>query len=94
MALSQWGWTLAPRPGRRAALAASGPRGERRQRARLAVPRPDGSSDPGSLAWLDRARPDRRVLVVTGSPGVGKSAVLGRIVTTADPDIRGVAAAG
>ena len=32
--------------------------------------------------------PDRRVLVVTGSPGVGKSAVLGRIVTTADAGIR------
>ena len=40
------------------------------------------------MAWLDRAVPDRRVLVVTGSPGVGKSAVLGRIVTTADPGIR------
>ncbi|NRQ33376.1 WD40 repeat domain-containing protein [Nonomuraea sp. NN258] len=39
-------------------------------------------------AWLDRATPDQRVLVVTGSPGVGKSAVLGRIVTTADPAIR------
>lgn len=31
--------------------------------------------------WLDRPAPDRRVLVVTGSPGAGKSAVLGRIVT-------------
>ena len=40
------------------------------------------------VAWLDRAAPDRRVLVVTGSPGVGKSAVLGRIVTTADAEIR------
>ena len=37
-------------------------------------------------AWLDRAHADRRALVVTGSPGAGKSAVLGRIVTTADPD--------
>ena len=36
--------------------------------------------------WLSREYPDRRALVVTGSPGVGKSAVLGRIVTTADPD--------
>ena len=36
--------------------------------------------------WLDREIPDRRALVVTGSPGVGKSAVLGRAVTTADPD--------
>ena len=32
--------------------------------------------------------PDRRVLVVTGSPGVGKSAVLGRVVTTSDAAIR------
>ena len=40
------------------------------------------------VAWLDRDKPDRRVLVVTGSPGVGKSAVLGRIVTTADTAIR------
>ena len=38
--------------------------------------------------WLDRDRPDPRALVVTGSPGAGKSAVLGRIVTTADPGIR------
>ena len=36
--------------------------------------------------WLDRDKLDRRVLVVTGDPGSGKSAVLGRIVTTADPD--------
>ena len=35
--------------------------------------------------WLDREHADRRVLVVTGSPGAGKSAVLGRVVTTADP---------
>jgi WD40 repeat protein len=35
-------------------------------------------------AWLDRAAPDRTTLIVTGAPGSGKSAVLGRIVTTAD----------
>ena len=40
------------------------------------------------VSWLDRSEPDRRVLVVTGSPGIGKSAVLGRIVTTADAGIR------
>ena len=34
--------------------------------------------------------PDRRVLVVTGLPGVGKSALLGRVVTTADPQIAAV----
>lgn len=38
--------------------------------------------------WLDQPLPEARVLVVTGSPGVGKSAVLGRIVTTADREIR------
>jgi WD40 repeat protein len=38
--------------------------------------------------WLDRDRPEFRALVVTGSPGAGKSAVLGRIVTTADPRLR------
>ena len=37
--------------------------------------------------WLDRDVPDGRVLVITGAPGSGKSAVLGRIVTTADPDL-------
>ncbi|GGV36792.1 hypothetical protein GCM10010182_71250 [Actinomadura cremea] len=35
--------------------------------------------------WMDGSLPDHRVLVVTGTPGAGKSAVLGRIVTTADP---------
>ncbi|PRY33192.1 WD40 repeat protein [Pseudosporangium ferrugineum] len=38
--------------------------------------------------WLQRAVPDTRALVITGSPGVGKSAVLGRIVTTADAAVR------
>ncbi|MGI5239661.1 trypsin-like peptidase domain-containing protein [Dactylosporangium sp. CA-139066] len=40
------------------------------------------------VAHLERPKVDGRVLVVTGSPGVGKSAVLGRIVTTADPGVR------
>ncbi|WP_327002022.1 WD40 repeat domain-containing protein [Dactylosporangium sp. NBC_01737] len=40
------------------------------------------------VRWLRRPVPDRSVLIVTGSPGVGKSAVLGRIVTTADASIR------
>ncbi|WP_329577000.1 trypsin-like peptidase domain-containing protein [Kitasatospora sp. NBC_01250] len=38
------------------------------------------------VRWLDRGA-ERQALVVTGSPGVGKSAVLGRIVTTADAAI-------
>ena len=45
-------------------------------------------------AWLGRPLPDRRVLVVTGSPGVGKSAVLGRVVTTSDPELRALLPAG
>jgi WD40 repeat protein len=40
------------------------------------------------VAWLDRDLPTRKALVVTGSPGVGKSAVLGRIVVTADSGTR------
>ena len=55
-----------------------------------------GSRDPGCRFagraraltrishWLDRPVADSRVLVVTGSPGAGKSALLGRIVTTSD----------
>jgi Trypsin-like peptidase domain/WD domain, G-beta repeat len=38
--------------------------------------------------WLDRPVADRRVLVVTGSPGAGKSAVLGRAVATSDAGLR------
>jgi hypothetical protein len=38
-------------------------------------------------AWL--ADPDPRARVVTGDPGSGKSAVLGRLVVLADPDRRG-----
>ncbi|TDD75366.1 serine protease [Actinomadura darangshiensis] len=37
--------------------------------------------------WLERAETTRKALVVTGMPGVGKSAVLGRVVTTADPEL-------
>ena len=36
--------------------------------------------------WLQSPIADRRVLVVTGSPGARKSAVLARIVTTSDPE--------
>ncbi len=37
--------------------------------------------------WLSGVLPHGRVLVVTGSPGVGKSTVLGRMVTTSDPAV-------
>lgn len=41
------------------------------------------------VAWLDRA--PQGMFVVTGSPGTGKSAVLGRIATLSSPDLRRVA---
>ncbi|MGH3205787.1 MAG: AAA family ATPase [Streptosporangiaceae bacterium] len=87
VALQQWGWALARDP----------------EGVRHWQPRARGvssESEPGYrfrgrtaaltqiVQWLDRPGPDRQVLVVTGSPGVGKSAVLGRIVTTADVAIR------
>jgi len=86
VARAAWGWTLAGdkeadrhwRPRARGVSVASerGHRFRGRRRALTEI-----------AAWLDRPTPDRRVLVVTGSPGVGKSAVLGRIVTTADADM-------
>lgn len=86
-ALQQWGWTLE-----------RDPEGERhwRPRARgVSIESERGYRFRGRTAalsrivrWLDRPAPDRHALVVTGSPGVGKSAVLGRIVTMADPAIR------
>jgi hypothetical protein len=86
-ALSAWGWTLEadPEAGRHWRPRARGvsvdsERGYR-FRGRTAALR-------AVVAWLDRPMPDRRVLVITGSTGVGKSAVLGRVVTTADPWIR------
>jgi Caspase domain len=39
-------------------------------------------------AWLRARSSDRRARVVTGEPGSGKSAVLARLVTLADPEYR------
>jgi WD40 repeat protein len=39
-------------------------------------------------AWLNDRPPFARLLVVTGRPGAGKSAVLGRLITLADPELR------
>jgi WD40 repeat protein len=82
-----WGWSLAkdPEAGRHWRPRARGvstdsERGFRFRGRRAALAR--------IVDWLHRSKPDRRVLVVTGSPGVGKSAVLGRVVTTADAEIR------
>jgi hypothetical protein len=85
VALTAWGWTLAEDPeGRR----------HWRPRARgVAIDSEKGYRFRGRTAaltaikaWLDRGTPDGKTLVVTGDPGSGKSAVLGRIVTTADRD--------
>jgi WD40 repeat protein len=86
-ALEAWGWTLredveAVRHWRPRARGVSiDTEGGYRFRGR-------GAALAEIVDWLRRSRPDPRVLVVTGSPGVGKSAVLGRIVTTADKDVR------
>ena len=87
VALQQWGWTLARDPEgvrhwrpRARGVSIDSERGYRFRGRAAALHR--------IVAWLDRGEPDRRVLVITGSPGVGKSAVLGRIVTTADAAIR------
>jgi WD40 repeat protein len=86
VALAAWGWSLAgDSEGRR----------HWRPRARgVSIESERGYRFRGRSAalrsitgWLDRAVADRRVLVVTGAPGAGKSAVLGRIVTTADADV-------
>ena len=87
VALKQWGWSLARDPEgirhwqpRARGVGIESERGYRFRGRTVALTE--------IVRWLDRRVPDRQVLVVTGSPGVGKSAVLGRIVTTADADIR------
>ena len=85
IALHQWGWTLARDP--------EGVRHWRPRARGVSIESDRGYRFRGRTAaltqivrWLDRPVPDRRVLVLTGSPGVGKSAVLGRIITTADTE--------
>ena len=86
-ALAAWGWSLEtdveavrhwrPRARGVAVDSEGGFRFKGRRAALTAI-----------VGWLDRPDPDRSVMVVTGSPGVGKSAVLGRVVTTADAHLR------
>jgi hypothetical protein len=83
VALEQWGWTLGRDP--------EGARHWQPRARGVSIESERGYRFRGRTAalteilhWLDRSQPGRQVLVVTGSPGVGKSAVLGRIVTTAD----------
>jgi len=86
-ALAAWGWSLETdeeavrhwRP-RARGVSVDSERGYRFRGRRAAL--------TAVKEWLVRSRPDDHVLVVTGSPGVGKSAVLGRVVTTADAGIR------
>ncbi|MFB7608137.1 trypsin-like peptidase domain-containing protein [Streptomyces gardneri] len=86
-ALSAWGWTLAGdaesgrhwRP-RARGVSTDAERGFRFRGRRAAL--------STVVDWMTARVGDRRqVLLVTGSPGVGKSAVLGRVVTTADAQI-------
>jgi WD40 repeat protein len=86
-ALAAWGWSLTgdPEAGQhwrpRARGVAADAEGGFRFRGRRAALET-------VVGFLNRPAADGRVLVVTGSPGVGKSAVLGRVVTTADAEIR------
>ncbi|MCG5471441.1 WD40 repeat domain-containing protein [Micromonospora sp. LAH09] len=86
-ALAAWGWTLTTDDeARRHWL----PRGRG-----VSVATETGSRFRGRevalrrlTAFLGNEQPAGQPLIVTGSPGVGKSAVLGRIVSTADATIR------
>ncbi|WP_169984062.1 trypsin-like peptidase domain-containing protein [Microbispora sp. H10836] len=87
VALAAWGWTLEADP--------EGVRHWRPRARGVSVESERGYRFRGRTAalteivkWLDSENPHRQALVVTGSPGVGKSAVLGRIVTTADAQLR------
>ncbi|GAA3744619.1 hypothetical protein GCM10022225_30340 [Plantactinospora mayteni] len=86
-ALSAWGWTLSTDSEAcrhwlpRARGVAVDTEGGARFRGRTAALR-------RIVDWIDGPAPVTSPLIVTGSPGVGKSAALGRVVTTADQQIR------
>jgi WD40 repeat protein len=86
-ALAAWGWTLVSdeEAGRHwvprsRGVAVAGEGGYRFRGRHAALHRLVGA--------LDHPTSSGRLLILTGSPGVGKSAVLGRLVTTADPVLR------
>ncbi|MEI5102452.1 trypsin-like peptidase domain-containing protein [Streptomyces sp. PmtG] len=85
-ALTSWGWSLHtdPEAGRHWRPRARGVSTDAEQgfrfRGRATALREIGD-------WVTASAPSRRVLVVTGAPGSGKSAVLGRVITTADPEV-------
>ncbi|OLZ66556.1 hypothetical protein AV521_27045 [Streptomyces sp. IMTB 2501] len=85
-ALGAWGWTLEsdPEAGRHWRPRARGVSTDAERGFRF---RGRSAALTEIVTWMTGGAAPRHVLVVTGSPGVGKSAVLGRIVTSADPGI-------
>ncbi|MFI0243027.1 trypsin-like peptidase domain-containing protein [Streptomyces sp. NPDC016845] len=85
-ALAAWGWSLEadPEAGRHWRPRARGVHADSERGFRF---RGRTAALTEIRDWLAHPQPHARVLAVTGSPGVGKSAVLGRIVTTSDPAI-------
>ncbi|MEO3756518.1 trypsin-like peptidase domain-containing protein, partial [Streptomyces sp. B6B3] len=85
-ALAAWGWSLEtdPEAGRHWRPRARGVNTDAERGFRFR-----GRIDALKkiVAWITDSVPRRQILVVTGSPGVGKSAVLGRVITTADSGI-------
>jgi WD40 repeat protein len=86
-ALAAWGWELSidPEAGRHWRPRARGVTRESERGFRF---RGRTAALTEIRDWLDADRVEPGALVVTGDPGAGKSAVLGRIITTADPAIR------
>ncbi|WP_329126378.1 AAA family ATPase [Streptomyces sp. NBC_01465] len=85
-ALAHWGWQLTddPETGRHWHPRARGVTTDADRGHRF---RGRSSALTAVRDWLDGQGAGRRVLVVTGSPGAGKSALLARIITTADPQL-------
>ncbi|MDW4910645.1 trypsin-like peptidase domain-containing protein [Streptomyces sp. ADMS] len=85
-ALAAWGWTLEddPEAGRHWKPRARGVSTDAERGFRF---RGRTAALTKIVEWTTVDEAPRHVLVVTGSPGVGKSAVLGRIVTSADTAI-------
>lgn len=85
-ALAAWGWSLTtdPEAGRHWRPRARGVSSDAELGFRF---RGRTAALTEIVAFISAERAARRTLIVTGSPGVGKSAVLGRVVTSADPEI-------
>ncbi len=85
-ALAAWGWSLDddPEAGRHWRPRARGVSTDAERGFRF---RGRTTAITAIVDWLTGDGAPRHVLVLTGSPGVGKSAVLGRIVTSADAGV-------